>query len=153
MNIDSFRELVTVFYSELQSIPEEITSVKLTPEKWSLKEIVGHLVDSASNNHHRFIRLQEVEQLTFPGYNQQQWNSLQHYNDFGWYDLLQLWTGYNKLLLHIISHIDKNFLNNVWLIEDKQLSLEWIINDYYRHVKHHFDQFKQRSEEILNLRV
>ena len=153
MDIEAFRKTVAIFFGDLQSIPEEITSAKLAPGVWSLKEIIGHLVDSAANNHQRFIRLQSDVPLNFPGYNQEQWNNMQRYNEFGWYDLVQLWSSYNKLLLHIIPTIEKKHLQNYWLHDDKKLTLEWIINDYYRHLKHHYDQFKQRSDEILKLQV
>ncbi len=151
MDIDRYRKIIAAVHAELQSVPEEITTVKLTDQTWSLKEIVGHLVDSASNNHQRFVRLQDTAELVFPPYDQNIWNAHQNFNEFPWYDLIQLWTSYNKLLLHIIQRIDPAAMTHVWYYRDRQLSLEWIINDYYRHVQHHFDQLKQRSEEIQKM--
>jgi len=152
MNIDAFKKIISEFHGELQSIPEEITSVKLTPDTWSLKELLGHLVDSASNNHQRFVRLQFTPELVFPGYDQKTWNETERYNEFNWYDLIQLWAGYNKLLLHIISTLSADSLEHIWVYGERRLTLGWIVNDYYRHVQHHFDQFKKRNEEIQMLK-
>jgi len=75
------------------------------PGKWSPKEIVGHLIDSAANNHQRFVRAQFQDNLIFTGYEQQMWVSAQHYGEASWPSLVSLWKMYNLHLLHLISHI------------------------------------------------
>src|SRR5579872_3952278 len=71
------------------------------PEKWSRKEILGHLIDSAANNHQRFVRLQIEDLLEFPGYQQNDWVSRQKYDARKWIELVELWSVYNRHLAHV----------------------------------------------------
>src|SRR5882672_12120249 len=64
--------------------------------KWSRKEVLGHLIDSASNNHQRFVRAQLQGELVFPGYQQDRWNQLQQYQSERWENLVRLWASYNR---------------------------------------------------------
>ncbi|HEY3045526.1 MAG TPA: DinB family protein, partial [Vicinamibacterales bacterium] len=75
------------------------------PGKWSPKQIVGHLIDSAANNHQRFVRAQQAPALEFPAYEQDHWVGCQHYEDRGWADLTSLWHAYNRHLAHVIAQI------------------------------------------------
>src|SRR4029077_10226718 len=76
--------------TRLPGVSDEAASRRPAPGKWSKKEILGHLIDSAANNHQRFIRLQMEDQLVFPGYRQNDWVELQHYSDRAWGDLVEL---------------------------------------------------------------
>ena len=82
---------------QLRNLPEESVEVRPNPGDWSVKEIVGHLVDSASNNHQRFVRLQIADNLAFPDYSQDNdaWVSIQSYQIAPWDDLLALWRYFN----------------------------------------------------------
>src|SRR5512137_262158 len=102
-DMENFTAIVSSFHNRLLSVPSARTSVKPAPDKWSLKEIVGHLIDSASNNHQRFVRLQEESSLSLSGYNQENWVRIQRYNSMSWDDLVSLWYRMNTLLLHIIE--------------------------------------------------
>ena len=92
MDTAPFTKLVESFHSFLRTIHEDKASVKLSADKWSLKEMVGHLIDSASNNHQRFVRLQLTDQLTFPDYGQNNihWVGIQKYQERSWTALLDL---------------------------------------------------------------
>ena len=72
---------------------------------WSPKEVLGHLIDSAANNHQRFVRAQQADALTFPGYEQNQWVSSQGYQDADWAHLVALWTHLNLHLADVIARI------------------------------------------------
>jgi len=147
-DIDSFKGTVDSFASLLRQSGEEYVSVRLAPDKWTLKEIVGHLVDSASNNHQRFVRLQESGSLDFPKYDTEGWIKLQKYDSFDWGTLVGLWYSYNKLLLHIISNVSTGCLDNQWKRQDGAVSLEYLIKDYFSHMKIHIDHFERRLSEI-----
>lgn len=96
--------LVRIIPALLEKLPESEFAHKPAPQKWSKKQIIGHLVDSATNNHHRFIRAR-VEDIPNIFYNQDEWNNLTHYNEMNAADLIQLWALYNKLIAHIIINI------------------------------------------------
>lgn len=74
---------------------------------WSRKQILGHLIDSAANNHQRFVRGQHDRELVTPSYAQEQWVDTECFNDREWPDLVQFWLAYNRHLLHIMSHVSR----------------------------------------------
>ena len=103
--IDEFKSLIDQSSITLAGISESESKRKSAPDKWSKKEILGHLIDSAANNHQRFVRAQLSAELRIPGYEQQVWVATQRYQNESWENLLQLWKSYNLHLLHIISAI------------------------------------------------
>ena len=144
IEIKFFKEKVDLFYKELLAIDAQKASIKLSEDKWSLCEIIGHLIDSASNNHQRFVRLQFDDLLDFPVYEAELWVSTQKYNSMNWEMLITLWHSYNYLILHIVESIEKTQLKNVWVRGDEALTLEFLITDYYRHMDLHIEHFKNR---------
>jgi hypothetical protein len=124
----------------LLAIAEEEASRRSGPENWSKKEILGHLIDSASNNHQRFVRLQLEPLLVMPSYRQNEWVRTQSYHERGWRDLVELWTAYNRHLAHVIRHCDPKAAKHVWQSPDKEYTLEHLIEDYLRHLRHHVTQ-------------
>ncbi len=126
---------------ELKRLPESLVATRPRPGKWSAKEILGHLIDSAANNHQRFVRLQMQLRLELVGYDGDKWVAVQQHQDQSWTNLVALWESYNRHLMHVIRHIDPAKLGNTWLAPDGQvLSLEFVVHDYVRHLKHHLDQ-------------
>jgi hypothetical protein len=148
LDLDGFRKAVAEFAAELRAVPPEITAVKLAADKWSLREIVGHLVDSASNNHQRFVRLQDADRLQFPSYQTERWVDIQRPNLLPWPTLLTLWESYNELLLHLAAGARPECLGNVWETPEGPRSLEWLIGDYYRHLADHAEHFRRRLAEL-----
>lgn len=143
MNIVSQRlaSIINATYPRLQAISEAHASAKPYPDKWSLKEVLGHLIDSASNNHQRFVRMQEIPNIGSFKYSQLHWVSAQQYHMEPWQDIVGLWYSYNVHLCHVISHVRSNSLSNVCDVGDSQpATLELIITDYVRHVEHHLEQ-------------
>jgi hypothetical protein len=124
----------------LHAIPADEFSFKPSPKKWSRKQIIGHLIDSASNNHHRFIRAR-VEHEPLITYNQDQWNDLARYNDMDASDVINLWTHYNKLIAHIVRGMTAEDLERKCLTgNDTPLTLQFIVQDYVVHLEHHLRQ-------------
>jgi hypothetical protein len=107
---------------------------------WSAKQIVGHLIDSAGNNLQRIVRLQLQDSLTLPGYEQDGWVRVQHYQQRTWSEILALWSALNRHLAHTIRHLDKDALARTWQLEGERISLAFIIEDYSAHLQHHLRQ-------------
>ncbi|NJD04818.1 MAG: hypothetical protein FIA99_19960 [Ruminiclostridium sp.] len=143
-----FKGLIDFLYEHLLKTHDEITDIKLSEDKWSLKEIIGHLIDSASNNHQRFVRLQYGDLLDFPAYDGEEWIKTQKYNIMNWDVIVTLWYNYNCLLLHIIENTEEIMLGNVWVKGEDTIPLEQLINDYYKHLELHMKHFNNRREEL-----
>jgi len=142
--IEEFGSVIQQFSAKLMKISETEGAQRRGAEKWSKKEILGHLIDSASNNHQRFVRGQQTAELRTPGYEQQFWVSSQRYQSEPWENLVQLWKSYNLHLLHVVSAVPASALSHRCIIgEDKPETLEFVIKDYVRHLKHHLDQIFQ----------
>lgn len=117
------------------------TTQRPSPKKWSKKEILGHLMDSASNNHQRFVRAALQGSLTFPGYDQERLVDLQQFSEMDWSFLVELWASYNRFLAHVLSVLPANAAKvNCSIGNNPPATLEWIAQDYVAHLKHHLNQ-------------
>jgi hypothetical protein len=118
----------------------EISNCPL-PNKWSKKEILGHLCDSAINNINRFIKIQYEEQpFVIQSYNQNQWVILQNYQERPLDEIVNLFLALNKQIINIISNIPKERLSNLCDIgNNQQETLEWLVKDYLNHMEHHIN--------------
>jgi len=148
IEIEEYERVFVAFRERLRNTPAAVASVKLSEDFWSLKEIVGHLVDSASNNHQRFVRLQEEHRSRFPAYDGESWVAVQRYRDADWSILVDLWIAYNRLLLWIVRSVDPGAWSNVWEIGGEEHTLEWLVKDYYRHLRWHIEHFTERLAEL-----
>ena len=108
--------------------------------KWSPQQILGHLVDSAANNHQRLIRARYMDKPVV-SYDQVQWNLLGHYADANREELLQFWEAFNRHLLHIFRHMDPHDLSKKYRVHDAEYDLEHMASDYMVHMEHHLHQF------------
>jgi len=124
----------------LRAISEESAGRHPAADKWCKKEILGHLIDSAANNHQRFVRLQLQEKLVLPAYEQNGWVRSQNYASRSWHDLVELWLAYNRHLVHIIRNADASAARHIWKAPDGDTDLQFIIEDYLRHLRHHLAQ-------------
>ena len=136
---DLLRNVDTVL-PKLRAIAEADASRPLTPEKWSAKQVIGHLIDSAANNHQRFVRAQQGP-LTFPPYAQDHWVACQHYQDRAWTDLVILWDAYNRHVAHVIGRIPESKRGVPCTIEEvTPVTLGFLASDYVVHLRHHLAQ-------------
>ena len=144
MATDVAGELLSVVEAaseSLRRIGDPEASLGSAPDNWSKKEILGHLLDSAANNHHRFVRAQQVKELTFPAYEQEHWVSSQGYAQRPWEELVDLWRLYNRHLAHIISLISEKKLAVMCVIgTNEPVSLGYLIEDYVVHMRHHLQE-------------
>ncbi len=120
--------------------------LKAKPGKWSKKEILGHLIDSAANNHQRFVRAGYGAALAFPPYDQNEWVRIQRYHEADWQSLVELWTAYNRHLCNILERLPAGVLSEPCDIgKEEPAPLEFVINDYLRHLKHHLNQILEKE--------
>ena len=138
--IKSLQSLCERIPSLLEKISDEDFSEKPAPGKWSKKEILGHLIDSATNNHHRFVRTQ-FENKPFIAYDQNEWNRASRYHEMDKSHLIRFWTLYNLHLLEIMRRIPETDLERELMVHEKEpLKLGYVINDYLVHLEHHLHQ-------------
>lgn len=133
-------------------IPDDAAGVRPHPNKWSPKEIVGHLIDSASNNHQRFLRAQFQADLVFPGYAQESWVEAQCYAETPWAELVELWRAFNLHIVRVMAaapeslrmrSVDShNFDEIAWqtVPRDRPTTLDYFMEDYVDHLEHHVRQ-------------
>lgn len=130
--------------ARLRVLPEAAVSARPAPGKWSRKEILGHLIDSAANNHHRFVRAQDADPFVFPKYEQEAWVSRQGYAGGSWIELIELWRLYNRHLARVIRRIPAARLGVACRIgSNEPVTLAYLIEDYLAHLKHHLSQLVQ----------
>jgi hypothetical protein len=131
---------------------EEESRRRPAPGKWCPREVIGHLIDSASNNHQRFVRAQFKDDLVFDGYEQDAWVSLQRYSEAPWNELIDLWRTFNLHIARIMQSASKderlrkrarhNLDQLAWkpLSRDEPATLDYFMSDYVSHLKHHLAQ-------------
>jgi hypothetical protein len=150
--LEEYRRTIEDAADRLSLISEAESMVARQSGAWSPKEIVGHLIDSAANNHQRFVRAQFTDELIFPGYEQDAWVRVQHYKDEPWPQLVQLWRHYNLHLWHLMSAVPNetraklrarhNLHQLAWqtVPESEPVTLEYFMRDYVNHLQHHLSQ-------------
>lgn len=150
--LEDMRSTIVDASVRLLSITEAESEARRATGKWSAKEILGHLIDSAANNHARFVTAQLKDDLVFNGYDQEAWVATERYHQSSWPALVTLWKFYNLHLLHVVSSIPEDKLRQprrehnlnsiAWKLVDEgePATLEYLIRDYVEHMKHHLRQ-------------
>lgn len=124
----------------IKQIPEQEFSQKPATNKWSRKEILGHLIDSAANNHQRFVRVQ-FEDTPFIVYDQDNWNINSRYQSMDSAHVIAFWEAYNRHLIEVIKRIpEENYLRTCKTNEPEPVTLLWLVKDYVKHLEYHLRQ-------------
>ena len=136
----------------LRAISDQQSAQPLAPGKWSARQVIGHLIDSAGNNHQRFVRASLQDDMVFPGYAQEQWVELQRYQDTPWSELLTLWGAFNRHLANVMaaipnetrervrSHHNLDEIATYPPAHPAEATLEYFMRDYVDHLERHMRQ-------------
>ncbi len=141
----NFLSTISAAEKVLQSISEERAVQSWRPGGWSRKQILGHLCDSAVNNHVRIVRAILDGHYEGPAYDQEGWVNLHGYADLSWTELFGLWRAENRLLGRAISSAPASASQATVKIAGEQMSLPAWIEDYLGHLKHHLEQIGRSS--------
>jgi hypothetical protein len=139
--IAHFEAILNTAPRRLVDLSENVVAHKPAANRWSKKEILGHLIDSAANNHQRFVRAQNTPLLDFPTYEQEFWVAAQSYATESWPDLVNLWLLLNRHLLHIVKAMPPTVWAHECTIGGRPaVTLEALVADYLSHVDNHLAQ-------------
>jgi hypothetical protein len=142
-------EFIDTWEKKLIDLPVDTISNKRNNQNRTIKQILGHLIDSAANNHQRMIRLQYNENLDFPDYQQDNdlWIALQDYQNADWNITIQFWKYYNLHIIQVIKSVDQTKLNNSWQnFENNTVTLCEMIEGYLGHLELHFKEIQELIE-------
>jgi hypothetical protein len=144
--------LIEVWENRLTEIPPELVAEKQNRQQRSIRQIVGHMVDSATNNTHRIIHMQYQDSpVNYPDYanlgNNDRWIAIQNYQDEDWALLVSLWAASNRHIVHVIGQVDPSHLGKIWIsATSEEVNLEEMILDYPRHFKLHLGEI----DDLIN---
>jgi len=139
--LGDFSSRIAAAKRKLLSFTDESASQPLREGGWSRKQLLGHLIDSAANNHQRFVRAQMEDALVSPGYAQESWVETQQYQRVSWNQLVEFWVSYNRHLVHVASCIPAEKLGRLVRVGgDEPAPLELVITGYIAHCEHHLEQ-------------
>jgi len=148
-NNQKLLDLIEIWEPRLLALSENAVTVRRNSQNRNIKQIVGHLVDSASNNTHRIVHLQyQPSPYAFPNYatfgNNDRWIAIQNYESENWTNLVQLWKYVNLHIVHVINNVNEEKLDNQWIsATEKYVSLKDMIIDYLGHFKLHLAEIEE----------
>jgi hypothetical protein len=148
-SINRMQYLCDTIPALLLNIEEEEFSRKPAPNKWSKKEILGHLIDSAANNHQRFVRVQ-FEDVPLIKYDQDNWTRHSFHQNISGKKVIEFWVVHNKYLVEILKNIPETALSRKcnWGKENP-VTLEFVINDYVKHLEYHLGQIVNYGSPVI----
>jgi DinB superfamily len=145
--LERLRFAIRTLPAVLSGFSEAESEQRPSLERWTRKEVLGHLIDSATNNHQRFVWGQIAAGQDFPGYDQEQWVRIQNYQAARWYDLIDLWRAYNTHLLHVAGCMSKEGQRAPCRVGGgKEVILAGLFVDYVDHLEHHLRKMLGRWE-------
>ncbi len=131
----------------LRAIGEREAAKPALPGGWSRKQVIGHLIDSASNNHQRFVRAALHGGFEGPGYDQNGWVGIQAYQDAPWATLVEIWSALNRLLSYVLAHLPAEASAAPCRVgEHAAMPLEVLAREYLSHLRHHLEQIGIRAD-------
>jgi hypothetical protein len=149
---DRLRDAIDAAYPRLSAISDADAATTPAPGNWSPKKVIGHLIDSASNNHQRFVRTNFTDDLIFAGYDQEKWVVIGDYADAPWKSLLSLWREFNLQIARVMDSTPvavrdaprarHNLHQLAWraVPESQPATLGYFMSDYVDHLEHHLRQ-------------
>src|SRR5262245_15709491 len=114
---NELRSEIDASHVHLRTYTEADAGERRAAGQWTRKEILGHLIDSATNNHQRFVRAQFADPFTWPGYEQHEWVLVNGYAGRTWNELIDLWAAMNRHIAHVIEHVPASKLRTRCVID------------------------------------
>lgn len=143
---DRIEELISIWEVKLLQLPQDIRTERRNSQNRTIKQILGHMIDSASNNHQRIVRLQFNKTLEFPDYRQDNdlWIAIQNHQQEDWSKMINMWKYYNLHLGHIFLNVDPTCLSNTWKdFEGTVVTLAEMIEGYLVHLELHLLEIRE----------
>lgn len=141
---------IDIWAQKLIDLPVDTITNKRNKQSRAIKQIMGHLIDSAANNHQRMVRLQYNDKLDFPDYQQDNdlWIALQDYQNADWNISIQLWKYYNLHMIQVIKSVDHTKLENSWQnFEGVTVTLRQMIDGYLGHIELHLNEIQELIDQ------
>src|SRR5581483_1293882 len=149
-SLSSLRALLNDLPDRLKRIPASRVEIKAGPDKWSPKEELGHLLDSALNNHRRIVLIQLENNPALPGYDGERWVELQRYHERDWSELVHLWGALNQQFLAAAEAVPEPAWSRTCTIGDSQpLTLKFVVDDYVDHMMHHLRHMGIEVDDLV----
>ncbi len=147
--ISSLQNLLKVVPQRLMNVYEDAVEKKSTSANWSPKEELGHLLDSAANNHQRIVRAQLEDKPAMPGYDQNGWVAVHGYQRREWKELIELWKALNRQLLAAAEAVSANsWTRTLTVAGSEALTLQFVFEDYLAHMAHHLHHIGIAVDDI-----
>jgi hypothetical protein len=149
--LSSLRHLIERVPDRLEKLAKEKLECKPTPSTWSPKEELGHLLDSAANNHQRIVRGQLDNSPAMSGYDQNGWVAVHAYQRRDWKELVEVWQALNRQLLAAAEAVpDSAWSKTLTVAGSEPLTLEFIFDDYVAHMVHHLQHIGIETSDITS---
>jgi hypothetical protein len=148
--LQTLRELIARMPERLGALPIDKIEYKPAPNTWSVKEELGHLLDSAANNHQRIVRSQLEEKPAMPGYDGDAWVDLHRYQHRDWEALIRLWAALNTQLVAAAEAVpDEQWSRTLTIADSTPLRLRFVFDDYVEHMAHHLRHMGVEVDDLV----
>jgi len=148
--VAQLRMLLAVLPGRLAAISRERAAAKPAPDRWSANQELGHLIDSAANNHQRIVRAQLENNLALPSYDGDEWVELHRYQDRDWIELIALWrAGNSQLLAAAQSAPDQAWAHTLSVGGSEPMTLRFVLDDYVDHMASHLRHIGVEVDDVL----
>jgi len=154
-NYQELSTLISEWEIKLAKLPEPTVSTRQNSQGRTIRQVLGHMVDSATNNTHRVIHMHyQKSPVKYPDYanhgNNERWITIQNYQEEDWSELVKLWAAVNRHMVHLIGQVDEDKLNQQWVSAlNERISLQEMIHDYPRHFKLHLNEISALINQLI----
>ena len=152
---EDLSKLISNWEVKLASLPERTIANRVNSQNRNIRQIIGHMVDSATNNTHRIIHMHyQKSPVVYPDYanlgNNDRWIAIQNYQEEDWGELVRLWAAVNRHMVHLIGQVDESKLNQIWISALKdRITLKEMITDYPQHFKLHLNEISALINQLI----